>query len=172
MGYIESNLVPGERIVFKTRFHWWRWGQRALVAAAIIVVALLLLVAFALQPLLRQASPTVSTITLVSCVGLIIISGAFAALVIDYIAWSTSELGVTNRRILAKQGLLRRQITDISVSHFESCQIMETLGGRLLGYNTLILTGSGGTREEFRFVAHTRELCNHITEQVDLNRRS
>ncbi len=90
----------------------------------------------------------------------------------DVIGWSTSELGVTNRRILAKKGWIRRRIAEINLSQFESCQLSESLIGRLLGYKTVVLTGSGGTREVFKVVAQAKEFRASIMEQVDLIHRN
>ena len=62
--------------------------------------------------------------------------------------WS-SEFAVTNRRVIIKLGLVSRETLELSLSKVESIGVDQTLLGRILGYGTIIVIGTGGTRERF-----------------------
>ena len=80
--------------------------------------------------------------------------------------WLTDEIGVTTLRIISKRGWIVRHVTEVSLTKFEACELSESLIGRLLGYKTLIVTGTGGTAHHFRMVRHARTLRDHILAQA------
>jgi uncharacterized membrane protein YdbT with pleckstrin-like domain len=55
----------------------------------------------------------------------------------------TTELAVTNKRVIAKFGFIRRETTEISVARIESVQVNQTVMGRLLDYGTIVFSGAG-----------------------------
>ena len=87
MGYIESNLLPDEKIVYKARLHWIIfWKPFALIVLGIVFVFI--------QPIVAA---------------IVIAIGVFALIspIVDY---ATSEFGVTNKRVIIKVGFLRRNV--------------------------------------------------------------
>jgi hypothetical protein len=76
---------------------------------------------------------------------LVIVLGAIK-LVKAVIYMLTSELVVTNQRVIGKQGWIRRRSIDIRHRRFESFETDDqSLFGRILGYGTITAHGSGGT---------------------------
>ena len=61
-------------------------------------------------------------------------------------SWTT-ELVLTNKRVVAKSGLIRRKTMELNLVKVESVQIQQSILGRILGYGTVVLIGTGGTRE-------------------------
>lgn len=61
----------------------------------------------------------------------------------------TSEFAVTNRRVVVKLGLISRHTLELSLAKVESIGVEQGLLGRLLGYGTIVVIGTGGTRERF-----------------------
>jgi uncharacterized membrane protein YdbT with pleckstrin-like domain len=60
---------------------------------------------------------------------------------------------VSNQRILLETGLLARQVREFPLGGIDSVHIDQTIVGRLLGYGTVILNGSGGTRATVSHIA-------------------
>jgi len=60
-----------------------------------------------------------------------------------WIRMRTTELAVTNRRVIAKFGLIRRDTIEIQVGRIESVQVHQGVMGRLLGYGKVIFSGAG-----------------------------
>jgi uncharacterized membrane protein YdbT with pleckstrin-like domain len=66
----------------------------------------------------------------------------------------TSEFAITSRRIIIKTGLISRRTVELNIRQVESVNVDQSILGRLLGYGTVTIVGSGGTREVF---AHIQE---------------
>jgi uncharacterized membrane protein YdbT with pleckstrin-like domain len=62
---------------------------------------------------------------------------------IAWIRMRTTELAVTNRRVIVKFGLIRRDTIEIQISRIESVQVHQSVSGRLLGFGTLVFSGAG-----------------------------
>jgi uncharacterized membrane protein YdbT with pleckstrin-like domain len=78
--------------------------------------------------------------------GLATIWIAGLGLVFWAIAWinlRTTELAVTERRVIAKFGLIRRDTIEIKVERIESVQVNQSVMGRLLGFGTIVFSGAG-----------------------------
>ena len=58
---------------------------------------------------------------------------------------ATTELALTNKRIIAKFGFIRRSTVELRLEKVESISINQGLLGRLLGYGTVVVKGTGGT---------------------------
>ena len=61
----------------------------------------------------------------------------------------TDEFAVTNKRVIIKTGLISRQIFEMNHSKIESVNVDQSILGRILGYGTITVVGSGGTRGVF-----------------------
>jgi uncharacterized membrane protein YdbT with pleckstrin-like domain len=139
MGYIESNLLPDEKIVYKAKLHWIIfWKSCALVFLGAIFLFI--------QPIIG---------------GVVVLIGLFAFLspVIDY---ATSEFGVTNKRVIIKVGFLRRKTLELLLRHVEAISVDQTVMGRCLNYGSVTLTGTGGVREVFHNISAPLELRKRI----------
>jgi uncharacterized membrane protein YdbT with pleckstrin-like domain len=90
---------------------------------------------------------TLHWITFVSFRGLLTL---FIAPLIDRFC---SEFAITNRRVIIKQGLVSRRTFEMNLSKIESVNVDQSLLGRMLGYGTIALIGTGGTRETFGDIA-------------------
>lgn len=57
----------------------------------------------------------------------------------------TTELALTNQRIIAKKGLIRRDTVELRLDKVESLGVHQSVIGRILGYGTILVKGTGGT---------------------------
>ena len=64
------------------------------------------------------------------------------------IRWS-SEFVITNKRIIIKTGLISRKTFEMNLSKIESVNVDQSFMGRILGYGSMSIIGTGGTRESF-----------------------
>lgn len=70
----------------------------------------------------------------------------FVAPLIDYL---TSEFAITNKRIIIKVGFISRRTLELNLAKVESVNVDQSILGRILGYGTIIVVGTGGTKEPF-----------------------
>ena len=78
--------------------------------------------------------------------GVLLLPAFGIGLILWGIAWvrmRTTELAVTNRRVIVKFGLIRRDTIEIQVARIESVQVHQSVGGRLLGYGNVVFSGAG-----------------------------
>ena len=145
MSYIDENLLPDEHVVYRAELHWIIFTRTILV----LVVGLVLL----FVPGIGQA-------------GLVVLLLGVVMLVPPFVAYRTTELGVTNKRVIVKTGLVRRRTLELLLRQVEAISVDQSLLGRLLGFGSITLTGTGGVREVFHRVREPLELRRRIHGQV------
>src|SRR5438128_11795064 len=79
---------------------------------------------------------------------------------------SVTEMAVTNKRVIVKTGLAERRTTEILLSRIESVVVDEPAMGRILGYGTVIVRGTGGTPEIFEKIQHPLEFRQQVQSQI------
>ena len=79
--------------------------------------------------------------------------GLFSLFIAPWIDRRSSEFAVTNRRLVIKVGVFSRTTVDLNLSKVESVDVVQGFWARLFGYGTLIVVGTGGSREQFDYIA-------------------
>ena len=80
-----------------------------------------------------------------------IILGLLTAIVIvglGILAWvwikvRSTEIAITNKRLIAKFGFIQRSTVEINLAKVESVQVDQSLAGRIFNYGTVIVSGGG-----------------------------
>lgn len=139
MGYIEANLLPDERVVHKARLHWLVFGKAVLVAAAGLV--------------LLAVEPTVGSV--------VVLIGLVMALP-PFVAYKTSEFGVTTKRVIIKVGLVQRRTLELLLRQVEAISVDQSIMGRIFNYGSITLSGTGGVREVFDNIAAPLEFRRQV----------
>ena len=96
---------------------------------------------------------------------LLIVAAAIVAFAI--LKRSAVEIAVTDRRVMIKTRMFNRKSLEIMLAKVESIGIDEPTMGRLLGYGTVVVHGTGGTPEPFTRIARPSEFRRQVQEQVD-----
>lgn len=73
---------------------------------------------------------------------------------------------MSNKRVLIKTGLLSRRSVEVLLPKVESIGVDESFVGRILGYGSVIVRGTGGTFETFDKIAHSNERRRQVQEQL------
>ncbi|HEX4005271.1 MAG TPA: PH domain-containing protein [Acidobacteriaceae bacterium] len=162
MGYIERNLVPGERVVYKTRLHWIVMLGR-LVLAILFLAGGVYLFYYAYQ---HQAMPP-NQLHLWEGAGVACVAIALVVFVMGTVRRNATEMAVTNRRVVIKTGLASRRTIEMLLNKVETIEIAEPAMGRILGYGSIQLVGTGGTNEPFHRMAHPLEFRNAVQQEIE-----
>jgi len=80
-----------------------------------------------------------------------------------FIRRATTELAVTDHRVIYKSGLLSRHTIEMNRDKVESVDVDQTLLGRIFGYGTIIVRGTGGSLEPIRNIGDPLAFRSHIT---------
>jgi uncharacterized membrane protein YdbT with pleckstrin-like domain len=148
MSYVDRNLLPEERVVFRTRLHWIVYAlPGSFVLAGVVVLAL---------GSLTYRSPIGQSIG-----GLVLLLG----LLVWFTRWvkvKTSEYAVTTKRIVIKVGFMRRYTLEMLYRQVEAIAVDQGLVGRLFGYGTIKIIGTGGTVEPFSRISEPLEFRRQV----------
>jgi len=91
---------------------------------------------------------------------------ALAAVAMFVPAWFrrwTTEIAVTDRRIILKRGLIRRHTVEMNMQKVESVDVDQTLIGRLFSYGNVTIRGTGSSFENLRMIDHPLKLRTTVT---------
>lgn len=60
-----------------------------------------------------------------------------------WINMRSTEIAITNRRIIAKFGFIRRSTVEINLEKVEALRVEQSFMGRMLNYGTIFISGAG-----------------------------
>ena len=152
MSYYQKVLQPGETVRQVARLHWITFARAiGVLIAAVCVLALALSYGTHEQ---QQAGLYVALA--LGAIGVLLWIGAAMRRV-------GVEMVVTDRRVIYKRGFIHRYTVEMNVSKIETVDVLQSFWGRLLGYGTVLIRGTGSTFEPLPRVAHPLALRNAIT---------
>lgn len=71
---------------------------------------------------------------------------------LGYLVLRSNEAGITNKRLIAKAGLIKRDTVEIPIKKVSSLQIKQGIAGRLFGYGSLVISDTGSAHAPIRFI--------------------
>jgi uncharacterized membrane protein YdbT with pleckstrin-like domain len=125
-GYVQGNLLPGERVVHAATMHWFIYAP----GSALIVLAVYFWIA-------GRQDGTIMIGVFAFPLGLVLMIKA-------WIQQATTELAVTSKRVVAKVGLISRNTVELNHSKVESLSVDQSVLGRIFGFGTIVISGTGG----------------------------
>ncbi len=144
MGYVDSQLLPGEKVVYRSKLHWQVFLIPGFFASIVLLASIY------------------SFVSAIKGVGLFSLILAVFLILVPFIKRANSEFAVTNKRIIVKLGFFTTRTLELLHSKVETISVYQGLLGKLLGYGDIVVTGSGGTREEFKAIASPLELRRSV----------
>jgi uncharacterized membrane protein YdbT with pleckstrin-like domain len=156
-GYVASNLMPGERVVYAARMHWFIFVPGAVL---FLIGFFLLSTAGANRNTYPQPDPAAALATL------IFISAA-VSLIHAYIVRLSTELAVTTKRVIAKVGLISRRTVELNHAKVESFLVNQGVLGRIFGFGTIVIQGTGGGTTPIRKIDDPLEFRRQAMQIVD-----
>jgi uncharacterized membrane protein YdbT with pleckstrin-like domain len=142
LSYVDRHLQPGETVIYRTTVHWIVYAPAAAALVAAGATAVL------------RVNPIATAILLA------------LALVLWLNGWIrrlSTELAVTDRRIITKIGLIRRTTMEMNRSKVESVVVEQGILGRILDYGTIVVKGTGGGMEPLSGIDRPLDFRSRIT---------
>ena len=128
--YVQNNLIAGEQAVYETGLHPIVYLSPAAMIFGGIVLG-------------SVVNPSIGAVVL--GFGVLALAGAWIR------QWA-SEFAVTNRRVIVKVGFISRRTIEINMSKVESVEVNQDIFGRMFNYGTIVVIGTGGTKEPFDLI--------------------
>jgi hypothetical protein len=121
VGYVGKVLEPGERIIYRAHLHW--------------IIFLQGLIPLIFVPMFHGNGPLIMLTML----------AMFFLFLRALITRITTEIAVTNGRVILKEGFINRNTIEINAAKVESVDVQQPLFGRLLNYGTVVVRGTGSS---------------------------
>ena len=151
--YVKKVLQPGETIVYSTKLHWiiYWW--------AIFLIILCIITAVSAWYTADNQNLSLALVIVAIICALLALSSAFG----KFIKRWTTELAITDRRVIYKERLIARRTLEMNRSRVESVDVYQSILGRLLGYGTIRLRGTGGSLEPMPNIDDPLTFRSYIT---------
>ena len=88
-----------------------------------------------------------------------------------WVIYRTTELAVTNKRIIAKTGLIQRNTVEMFLEKVESIQVDQGVLGRVFDFGSITVSGTGGDKSPVKNVSQPLEFRKAFMTAVDANRK-
>jgi len=150
MGYLERILEPGESVRYIGRLHWLIY----LPALSIFLLGALLLIASAFY--LHYAS----YLLIVGIICLVISAFTFLP---EWLHRMTTEIAITDRRVILKTGILRTRSIEMNMDKVESIDVDQSVFGRIFNFGTVLIRGTGASLEPLDKIENPLKLRSQIT---------
>jgi uncharacterized membrane protein YdbT with pleckstrin-like domain len=152
MSYVKSVLQPGENIRFVTDIHWRVYFPGVLFLIAAVAVY------FVGGRSIAQGAGAIWHVLagiLFLCSAVFLFLGWFKRL--------TTEVAVTDKRIIYKRGFISRYTIEMHLDKVESVDVDQSVLGRIFGYGDIIIRGVGASLEPLRDIESPIEFRSHVT---------
>jgi membrane protein YdbS with pleckstrin-like domain len=155
LSYLDKILQPGERLLVTGRLHWVIFLPSLLLFAAAVAIAgsvgLLSLSA-------GEARIAYALAVLLALFGVFVFLGRLVR------RWTT-QFAVTDHRIVVKRGLISLHTVEMNADKVESVDVDQSLFGRMLGFGTVTVHGTGARWDPIALVADPLGFRNAIISQ-------
>jgi membrane protein YdbS with pleckstrin-like domain len=151
MAYYTKVLQPDETVKVVGRLHWSIYIRGVVVLA--VAAALLVGSLWLPDPDWQRTAQWAAAV--VGALGLLLLLGA-------WIRRRSTEIVVTDRRVIYKRGLLSRHTVEMNVSKIETVDVEQGLAGRIWSYGTVVIRGTGSGFEPLVGVGSPLAIRNAI----------
>jgi hypothetical protein len=136
--YTAATLQTDERPLHQTNIHWMAL-RGSVIAALLSLIVIVPIAMFAAWKSFYWA-----WFLVVIPVGILVSAS---------VTVRTSELVITDRRVLIKVGFIQRHTFEMFISKIESVAVFQSMLGRVFDYGTVTIRGTGGSSESFTTIA-------------------
>jgi uncharacterized membrane protein YdbT with pleckstrin-like domain len=93
-------------------------------------------------------------------IGLVLLLGA-------WIYAATTEMALTDRRVMMKKGLISRQTDELRLGKIETVKVDQGIFGRIFGVGSVSVIGTGGSKNTFKWIAAPTDFRNAVNRAID-----
>jgi membrane protein YdbS with pleckstrin-like domain len=154
LSYVDDELLPGETVEFRTGRHpFLAWGP----SVPFVAVGVLAILKILVEGVQNSDDLGVSIMWFMIAGVIFLIGNAFVR---------SGEFAVTTHRIIARVGVLSVTSVEINLAKVEGLQVTQNPLGQLVGFGTVIVTGTGGTHEPFTGIRDPQALRRAVQQRL------
>lgn len=138
MTYVENVLLTGENVIGKAAISWFVFTKPLTMLTAVLIAFLYT------EPFFYELSiPYLLLLYIHDLFYYLLIVWVMYELACSIISKTTTEVVITNKRVITKLGWIARNTVEIQLFRVEACQIQQSVVGRILQYGTIVISGAG-----------------------------
>jgi len=167
--YMLRGMAPDERLVYAATLHWIIYSQ-----GLMFTIAGGLLGFFApniVGHIFHDVPTAQNMVKPLAVVALVLVAAGIALLLGAYVRQASTELVVTNFRVVAKYGFISRETFEIMIGRVTGVNFDQTIWGRLFGFGTIIVHGAGSDISPIDLIANPQEFHNQLMVMIEHARR-
>ena len=84
---------------------------------------------------------------------LLVVAVGLIFLIWAWIRVRSTEVAITNRRVIVKYGFVKRDTVEINLEKVEALKVEQGFMGRMLNYGTIVISGAGTSVAPIRDIA-------------------
>jgi uncharacterized membrane protein YdbT with pleckstrin-like domain len=148
--YVQKVLQQGEKVIYQAKLSWVMYLPGLFVLLGALIV-------FGL------GRGIFGPVWWADAVALVIAAIGFYMVAAEWFERWTTEIAITDRRIIFKRGFIRRDTIEMSVEKVESVDVNQSLLGRLLDYGNITIRGTGTGFAPLRSIDSPLDFRSHVT---------
>jgi len=149
MSYLDRVLQPDETVRYRSKVHW-------LIYWPAVLFLLVVIAGFVGSYKYPNSQIVMAAVMLVGAVGF------FIFWVRGFIKRWTTEIAVTDRRVIFKEGLVARRTIEMNMDKIESVDVDQSVWGRLFDYGSVVIRGTGSSMEPLKQITSPIQFRNHV----------
>lgn len=161
MSFVERHLIAGEMLQYQTRLHWIVMFQHIVGMLVLDLTAIALFIVY-----FRARSSPNAPAAILLWVAIAAVLASAIVFASGALRRNATEMALTDKRVIVKTGIATRRTIELMLSRIESIVVEEPTLGRVFGYGTVIIRGTGGTPEVFEKIAHPLEFREQVQSQI------
>lgn len=158
MGYIDSNMMDGEQIVFSTRLHKILFFWPLIFCGAFIYLGYWLSLNGDMVSQWLSLNVNIPAYSGLSYIVAIIV------LIPACIQYLTTEFVVTNQRVVVKVGFMSRRTMETLLLKIAVIEVDQSFLGRIFNWGSISVVDTGGDKENFQNIANPMEFRRCVEE--------
>jgi uncharacterized membrane protein YdbT with pleckstrin-like domain len=156
MGYVEHVLQPGETLVHKSKLHWF-------IYLPVVPFLAIFVLGLALNSAMQDSATDQGAAALPQILMVIGAAGVIVTWLRAWIRRTSTELAVTDRRVIFKRGLIRRHTVEMNMDKVESVDVDQSIMGRIFNYGDVTVRGTGASIEPLRMIQDPLHFRSRVT---------
>ena len=160
MTYLQRTLLKKENILFETRPHW-------MVFASAVLLFLLGCVIWSILAHFQLSRDPNGQLSIMMWIVWLCYAAAVIQWIRMWIFHHFSDYGITNKRAVMKAGWIARDTYETFLERVEGTRVDQSILGRLFGYGTLVVIGTGGTRDAFAYVPSVLSFRHKLQQAME-----
>jgi hypothetical protein len=151
MLYVQQSLGPDEELVHVGKFHWmYTVGAFMSILWGLVTSIMIMFAAYKGYEMLGYLKEDVGFLSAIKIIHPGIRGVAFLFFVLGLVKFAhmmvikvTTEIAITNNRLVYKRGLVARHVGEISIDRIEGVNVLQTILGRIFDYGRVMIRGMG-----------------------------